>query len=93
MAQPRQIISTSKRISTKALADALIRMGFTEISPGYTGIHRIFEHHSSGLKVTVPRNREPIRPVHLSAIRRQISNFEIASDEKFDRRVLDQDSN
>jgi predicted RNA binding protein YcfA (HicA-like mRNA interferase family) len=74
-------------VSTKALAAALVRMGFAELRSGGAGSHRIFEHRGSGLKVTVPHRGEPIRPVHLSAIRRQVSNFEIASDEEFDRLV------
>ena len=77
----------SKTVSTKALTDALLRMGFTELRASRAGSHRIYEHRGSGLKVTVPRSKEPIRRVHLSAIRRQVSNFEIASDEEFDRQV------
>ena len=76
-----------KMISTRALVAALLRMGFTELKRGNADSHRIFEHRRSGLKVTVPRKGEPIRPVHLSAIRRQVSNFEIATDEEFDRQL------
>jgi predicted RNA binding protein YcfA (HicA-like mRNA interferase family) len=76
-----------KTVSTKALTAALLRMGFAELRSSRGGSHRVFEHRGSGLKVTVPSSREPIRRVHLSAIRRQISNFEIASDEEFDRLV------
>lgn len=79
-----------KTASTKALTDALLRMGFIELRASHKGSHRIYEHQGSGLKVTVPHNREPIRRVHLSAIRRQISNFQIASDEEFDRQVSGQ---
>lgn len=77
-----------RMISTKALAAALVRLGFREVNRNATGHHRIFEHPDSGLKLTVPQSGEQIRPVHLSAIRRQISNFEIASDEEFDRELL-----
>lgn len=78
---------SKKTVSTRALAAALARMGFTELRAS-EGSHRIFEHRGSGLKVTIPHTGEPIRPVHLSAIRRQISNFQIATDEEFDYQVL-----
>jgi predicted RNA binding protein YcfA (HicA-like mRNA interferase family) len=76
-----------KMVSTEALVAALLRMGFTEMRTDYKESHRIFVHRRSGLKVTVPHTGEPIRPIHLSAIRQQISNFEIATDEEFDRQV------
>jgi len=65
-------------------------MGFLEIRRRDGGTHRIFRHEKSGLTVTVPEDKEAIRPVHLSAIRRQISNFDIADVEEFDRCVSGQ---
>jgi predicted RNA binding protein YcfA (HicA-like mRNA interferase family) len=77
----------AKVVSTEAVAAALVRLGFIELTGRDADSHRIFKHRAAGLTVTVPRNGEPMRPVHLSAIRRQISNFAIASDEEFDRQL------
>ena len=76
-----------KLVTPDTLTHALIRMGFSEVRSGAAGSHRLFRHGDSGLQVTVPNSGELVRPVHLSAIRRQVSNFEIASDDEFDRQL------
>jgi predicted RNA binding protein YcfA (HicA-like mRNA interferase family) len=74
----------SKMVSTRVLTRALEKIGFAEVRSG-KGSHRIFKHTETGLLVTIPGGHDSIRPVHLSAIRRQISNFDIASDIEFDK--------
>jgi predicted RNA binding protein YcfA (HicA-like mRNA interferase family) len=72
-----------KPIKTRHLIRVLQQLGFKVIKN--KGSHTIFMHPNDGLLISIPEGRDEIPSVYLRSIERQISNYKIISDDKWQK--------
>jgi predicted RNA binding protein YcfA (HicA-like mRNA interferase family) len=70
-------------LKTRRLIRVLQHLGFKAVRN--KGSHTIFMHPNGGLLITIPADRDEIPLVYLRSIERQISNYNIISDEKLQK--------
>ncbi len=73
-----------KAIAALDLINFIERMGFVRLRAGKGG-HALFRHQATGLLVTLPAEAKELRPVFVRAIQKQLDNFNIVSEEKFEK--------
>ena len=72
-----------KPIKTKHFIKVLGQLGF--VATRTKGSHTVFRHKDTGLLITIPSARSEIPLVYLRSIERQISNFNIVSDDRLQK--------
>lgn len=75
-----------RTLDARLVAKTLKELGFDEIIRG-GGSHHVFVHRATNLRVTAPGAGKVIRPVHVAAIKAQLANFDIATEQDFEARL------
>ncbi len=71
-------------VATLDMINFLERIGFVQLRAG-KGRHAVYRHEATGLLVTLPTGDKDLRPIFTRAIQKQLDNFNIVSEEKFDK--------
>jgi predicted RNA binding protein YcfA (HicA-like mRNA interferase family) len=70
-------------VKTKDLLRIMHRLDFVETKHG-PGNHMRMQHPRTGLMLFIPLSRKEVPPVMLRGIQKQLENFNIISEEKFE---------
>ena len=71
-------------IATHDLINFVEKIGFVRLKAG-KGQNAVFRHEATGLVVSLPTGDKNLRPIYVRAIRKQLDNFNIVPEEKFEK--------
>jgi predicted RNA binding protein YcfA (HicA-like mRNA interferase family) len=71
-------------VATLDMINFLERIGFVQLRTG-KGRHAVYRHEATGLVVTLPTGDKDLPPISALAIQKQLDNFNIVPEEKFDK--------
>jgi predicted RNA binding protein YcfA (HicA-like mRNA interferase family) len=71
-------------VAADDLVNLIERIGFVRLRAG-KGNHAVFRHEATGLVVTLPTGSKELRPIRVLAIQKQLDNFNIVPEEKFEK--------
>lgn len=72
------------QVAADDLINLVERIGFVRLRAG-KGDHAVFRHEATGLLVSLPTGDNDLRPIHVLAIQKQLDNFNIVPEEKFEK--------
>jgi predicted RNA binding protein YcfA (HicA-like mRNA interferase family) len=73
-------------IATHDLINFIEKIGFIRLKAG-SGQNAVFRHEETGLVVSLPTGAKELRPIYVRAIQKQLDNFNIVPEEKFEKMV------
>ena len=71
-------------IATHDLINFIEKIGFVRLKAG-NGQNAVFRHEATGLVVSLPTGAKDLRPIYVRAIQKQLDNFNIVPEEKFEK--------
>ncbi len=71
-------------IATHDLINFLEKIGFVRLKAG-KGRHAVFRHEATGLLVPLPTGAKDLPPIYVRLIQKQLDNFNIVPEEKFEK--------